>query len=92
MMIAIVLLFCAVIGVTVHRSNTKMINGLIDIGGYKLYVNSHGKGEPTVIFENGLGSLNGDWGLVQPQISKLLVSFLLIALMKISLPIKTILQ
>ena len=76
MMIAIVLLLiCTVFVVTIHRFNTKMINGRIDIGGYKLYVNSHGKGEPTVIFENGLGSLNGDWGLVQPQISKITRTF-----------------
>ncbi|MBU3142812.1 alpha/beta fold hydrolase [Clostridium sp. CF012] len=36
----------------------------------KLYVNCYGKGDPTVVFESGLGCTHLDWKVVQNQISK----------------------
>lgn len=36
----------------------------------RLYVNCCGKGEPTVVFESGLGCTHLDWEAVQNQISK----------------------
>ena len=56
MMIAVVLLLiCTAIGVTVHKFNTKMINGLIDIGGYELSREfPMGKGELLLFLDYGL--------------------------------------
>ncbi|MEG1254863.1 alpha/beta hydrolase [Clostridium sp.] len=36
----------------------------------RLYVNCYGKGNPTVVFESGLGCTHFDWKVVQNQISK----------------------
>ncbi|MGH4125082.1 MAG: alpha/beta fold hydrolase [Clostridium sp.] len=36
----------------------------------RLYVNCYGKGDPTVVFESGLGCTHFDWEVVQNQISK----------------------
>lgn len=36
----------------------------------KIYVNCHGKGEQTVVFESGLGCTHFDWNVVQNEISK----------------------
>lgn len=58
-----------------YINSTRTINGKIDIGGYKLNVNCYGKGNPTVIFESGLGGSNYDWEQVQPQISKITRTF-----------------
>jgi pimeloyl-ACP methyl ester carboxylesterase len=36
----------------------------------KIYTNCYGEGEPTVVFESGLGCTHNDWNVVQDQISK----------------------
>lgn len=36
----------------------------------KIYANCYGEGEPTVIFESGLGCTHDDWNSVQDEISK----------------------
>jgi len=47
---------------------------LIDMGGFRLHLYCTGErkaGEPTVILEAGSGSASPDWGLVQPEITKI---------------------
>jgi pimeloyl-ACP methyl ester carboxylesterase len=48
----------------------KPIGKLIDIGGYKLHLNSTGKGDITVVLISGAGNFSFDWVLVQNEISK----------------------
>jgi pimeloyl-ACP methyl ester carboxylesterase len=46
---------------------------MIDVGGYQMHLNCTGAnvdGSPTVILENGLGSISSAWALVQPEIAK----------------------
>jgi len=46
---------------------------MIDVGGYQLHLHCTGanlKGSPTVILENGLGSISSAWALVQPEVAK----------------------
>ena len=43
---------------------------MIDVGGYKLHLYSTGSGGPAVIIDSGLGGINSDWDLVQPEIAK----------------------
>lgn len=43
---------------------------LIDIGGYRLHINSTGMGKPTVVLIAGSGDFSFDWSLVQPAVSR----------------------
>lgn len=46
---------------------------MIDVGGYQLHLHCTGvnvDGSPTVILENGLGSISSAWALVQPEVAK----------------------
>jgi pimeloyl-ACP methyl ester carboxylesterase len=46
---------------------------LIDVGGYQMHLYCTGENvdeSPTVILENGLGSISSAWALVQPEIAK----------------------
>lgn len=43
---------------------------LVDLGGHKLHVHCAGKGNPTVVVENGLGDFSFDWVLVQNEVAK----------------------
>jgi pimeloyl-ACP methyl ester carboxylesterase len=43
---------------------------LIDVGGYRLHINTTGKGNPTVVLIAGAGDFSFDWSLVQPAVSK----------------------
>lgn len=48
--------------------------GLVDVGGYSLYVEVTGKrqkGSPTVILENGYGSTHDQWDAVVAELSKI---------------------
>jgi pimeloyl-ACP methyl ester carboxylesterase len=42
--------------------------GLVDVGGYRLWMQVAGKGEPTVVFESGGGNDSTTWASVEPQI------------------------
>src|ERR1700730_10920245 len=42
---------------------------LVDLGGHKLHVNCTGKGNPTVVVENGLGDFSFGWILVQSKVA-----------------------
>lgn len=43
---------------------------LMDIGGYRLHLNSTGKGKPIVVLIAGAGDFSFDWSLVQPAVSR----------------------
>lgn len=43
---------------------------LVDVGGYRLHLICSGEGNPTVIFDSGLGGYALDWSLVQPAIAR----------------------
>ncbi len=46
------------------------LEGLVDVGGHRLYVKCMGSGAPTVILESGLGSGLDDWWRVQPEVAR----------------------
>ena len=41
------------------------INEVVDIGKYGLFLHCEGTGQPTVVFENGLGASGTDWAAVR---------------------------
>ena len=43
---------------------------LIDMGGYRLHIESAGEGSPTVILDAGWSSCSLNWCLVQPEVAK----------------------
>jgi len=43
---------------------------LVDVGGYKLFINCTGQGSPTVILDAGLGTSSTNWRAVQSSVSK----------------------
>jgi len=43
---------------------------LVDIGGYRLHINSTGKGSPTIVLIAGSGDFSFDWSLVQSAVSR----------------------
>lgn len=43
---------------------------LIDVGSYRLHINSAGKGKPIVVLIAGSGDFSFDWSLVQPALSR----------------------
>ena len=45
------------------------VDGLIDVGGYNLYLHCIGSGQPTVVLENGLPGTAQVWSLVQPVVA-----------------------
>lgn len=67
----VLLITGTVIGVLLKNYyDTRKIEGVLNVGKDKMYVTCFGEGEPTVIFENGLGCSDTDWARVQPEISK----------------------
>jgi pimeloyl-ACP methyl ester carboxylesterase len=46
------------------------IEGLFDVGGYKLWLSCAGHGVPTVIMDSGLGSSSGDWMGIHPHVAE----------------------
>jgi len=43
---------------------------LVDVGGYRLYINCTGTGSPTVVIDTGLGDWSTMWAWVQPEVAK----------------------
>ncbi len=43
---------------------------LVQVGGYTIHTQVMGQGQPTVVFENGLGGSGLQWMHVQPQVAK----------------------
>lgn len=46
------------------------LDGLVDVGGYNLYVNCRGFGVPTVVLDAGLGVASDSWVFVQPEVAE----------------------
>jgi pimeloyl-ACP methyl ester carboxylesterase len=46
------------------------LDGRVDVGGYNLYVNCRGFGDPTVVLDAGLGVASDSWVLVQPEVAQ----------------------
>lgn len=42
---------------------------LVDVGGFRLHLNSSGHGSPVVVLDAALGASSVSWALVQPQLS-----------------------
>jgi pimeloyl-ACP methyl ester carboxylesterase len=76
MMMVLKLLFAAcLLGVRCDRifAVDKLVKApgqMVDLGGHRLHVNCRGRGEPTVVVENGLGDFSFDWILVQTQVER----------------------
>jgi pimeloyl-ACP methyl ester carboxylesterase len=82
LIVIVLLIISAAIGLFKHRESffdIRTIYGKIDIGGYGLFVNCHGQGRPTIIFESGLGgpeeNSKQNWIEVQREISKITRTF-----------------
>lgn len=43
---------------------------LVEIGDHRLHIWCSGVGDPTVVFESGLGGSSVDWGVVQPSVAR----------------------
>ncbi|MEA2575726.1 MAG: hypothetical protein QOH93_3024 [Chloroflexia bacterium] len=50
---------------------SQAIEGLFDVGGYKLYISCAGEGSPTVLMEAGLGTATSTWSSVLSDLRKL---------------------
>lgn len=46
------------------------IGKMVDVGGYRLHINSTGTDGPTVVLDAGIGCHSLEWALVQPEIAK----------------------
>lgn len=44
--------------------------GLVDVGGYRLFLRCTGEGSPTVILDAGLAVSSATWAQVQPEVAK----------------------
>jgi pimeloyl-ACP methyl ester carboxylesterase len=55
--------------VSAQESRPKAPGTMVDIGGYKLYLNCRGKGSPTVVLDSGLDDSSAAWGAVQPEVA-----------------------
>lgn len=70
-----VLLFLLLIGSVsansaAGRPKPRVPGKMIDIGGYRLYLNCQGTGLPTVILDYGFGGVSSEWSSVQPEVSR----------------------
>ena len=43
---------------------------LVDVGGYRMHINSAGEGSPTVILDSGLSDSSLSWYKVQPEVAR----------------------
>ena len=62
---AIAISACLALGTTAPKAPGKMV----DLGGHRLHVNCTGRGQPTLVVENGLGDFSFDWVLVQHKVA-----------------------
>jgi len=65
----VLLLVNAALTVSTPAAEPKSPGKLVDLGGHRLHLNCTGKGNPTVVVENGLGDFSIDWILVQSRVS-----------------------
>ncbi|MBI5957414.1 MAG: alpha/beta hydrolase [Chloroflexi bacterium] len=52
------------------QDDPPITSGLVDIGGYSLYIDCQGEGSPTVILDSGTGSTGRAWLRVQGRIAR----------------------
>ena len=64
---AVLLSACLVSAATASDPNPP--GKFVGLGGHRLHLNCTGKGNPTVVVENGLGDFSFDWILVQSRVS-----------------------
>ena len=64
------LLTVLAVHVSAQESRPKPPGAMVDIGGYKLYLDCRGEGAPTVVLESGLDDSSAAWGAVQPEVAK----------------------
>jgi hypothetical protein len=72
------LIICTARGILRYKKYTyaaRTIETSIAVGKDNIYVNCHGKGQPTVIFESGSAGTNLSWSNVQPAISNITRTF-----------------
>lgn len=78
LVVVTLLIICTAIGILKYKEYTyatRTIETSIAVEKDYIYVNCHGKGEHTVIFESGLGGTILNWINVQPEISKITRTF-----------------
>lgn len=75
-MVSVALLALMGIGTTYQYVSTQLDNQrypapgeLIDIGGYKLHINSSGQGKPVVILDSSIGDGSYNWDVVQKDVA-----------------------
>jgi pimeloyl-ACP methyl ester carboxylesterase len=67
----IALLITSAVPTPAQESKPKAPGKMVDVGGYKLYLDCRGEGSPTVVLESGLDDSSAAWGAVQPEVAKL---------------------
>ena len=45
------------------------VQGLVDVGGYRLFIRCTGEGSPTVILDAALGATSATWNKIQPAVA-----------------------
>ena len=56
-------------GVAIAQDDDPILNGMVDIGGYELYIDCQGEGSPTVVMEAGFGDTGRSWLRVHHKIA-----------------------
>ena len=51
-------------------ATSAITNGLVDVGGHRLFIECTGIGSPTVVLDAGLTNGGESWSSVQPQIAE----------------------
>ena len=67
-LVAGVLVGAAPAGAAVARA--PVIDGLFDVGGYRLYLRCTGHGSPTVVMDASLGADSSTWSAVEPLLAR----------------------
>ncbi|MCA1845155.1 MAG: hypothetical protein LC792_18570, partial [Actinobacteria bacterium] len=53
---------------TADRRPDGDFQGLVDVGGHRLFLRCTGEGSPTVVLDSGLGDSADIWAKVQPSV------------------------
>lgn len=56
-------------GETPVTQDLNLAGQLVDVDGHRMYINCLGKGEPTIVFDSGVGGFSLEWVLIQKAIS-----------------------
>ena len=69
-MLRLVSILVATLAVALFAQSPPPLGKLVDVGGFRLHLNCSGRGNPTVVIENGLGDFSSDWILVQQRVER----------------------